>query len=127
MEILHPYPRREKINLAAMRVKRGVLTVGWQHLGPQVLGTCGAATAHVKGNDLACLGIHGDPHPLLIGFLLHKAGHFIGFYLGPLPQHIGCTGDGLDMQMIRQRCKALDEKAQKPLEGDTYRTTDAPQ
>jgi hypothetical protein len=37
-----------------------------------------AAIAHVKGNDLAGLGIHGDPHPLLVRFLLHKAGQFIG-------------------------------------------------
>src|SRR5262249_32434938 len=29
--------------------------------------------------------------------------------------------------MIRQRCKALDEKAQEPLEGDPYCTTDTSQ
>jgi hypothetical protein len=108
-----------------IRVKRGVLTVGWRNLGPQVLGTRVAAIAYVEGDDLACLGIHGDPHPLLMGFLLHKTGHFIGFDLKPLYQYIVCTGDGLDMQMIRQRCEALDKKAQEPLEGDTHRATNA--
>jgi len=43
-------------------------------LGPQLLSTRVAAIAHVKGNDLAGLGIHGDPHPLFVGFLLDKAG-----------------------------------------------------
>jgi len=67
-----------------------------------------AAIIHVEGNNLACLGIHGDPHPLLIGFLLHKAGQFSGFHLQPLYQHITGTRDGLDMQMIRQGLEALD-------------------
>jgi hypothetical protein len=63
----------------------------------------------------------------LCAFFLHKAGHFIRFNLQALDQHIGLTGDGLDMQMIRQGCKALDEKAQKPLEGDTDHATNPPQ
>jgi len=104
-----------------------VLTVRLWDLGPPVLGALMAAIAHVKGNDLACLGIHGDPHPLLMGFLLHKAGQFIGFDFKPLHQHIVRAGDELDMQMIRQGCKALDEKTQEPLEGDPYRATNTPQ
>jgi len=50
---------------------------------------------------------------------------FIGFHLKPLDQHIVCTGDGVDMQMIRQGLEALDQKSQEPLECDTYCTTDA--
>ena len=107
-----------------IRVKGRVLTVRLRNLGPQLLSTRVAAIAHVKRNDLAGLGIHGDPHPLFVGFLLDKAGQFIGFHFKSLDQHIVLTGDGLDMQMIRQRCKALDEKAQEPLEGNTYCTTD---
>jgi len=95
-----------------IRVKRGVLTVGLWNLLPQVLGTRVATIAYVKGNNLAGLNIHGDPHPLLIGYLLHKAGHFIGFYCKARDQDIVLTGDRLDMQMIRQRVKALDQKAQ---------------
>jgi hypothetical protein len=75
-----------------------------------VLGTRAAAIAHVKGNDLAGLGIHSDPHPLLVGFFLHEAGQFIGFHFKSRDQDIVLAGDRLDMQMIRQRCKALDEK-----------------
>jgi hypothetical protein len=90
-----------------------------------VLGTRVAAIAHVQGDDLAGLGIHSDPHPLLVGFLLHKAGEFIGFHLQPLYQHIAGTGDGLDMEMIRQGLEALDQKTQEPLEGDAHRPTDA--
>ena len=110
-----------------IRVKRGVLTVGVRNLRPQVLGTCMAAIADVKSNDLAGLGIHSDPYPLLVGFFLHKAGQFIRFNLKALDEHIVLTGDRLDMQMVRQGCKALDEKAYKPLEGDTDRTTHTPQ
>jgi hypothetical protein len=80
----------------------------------------------VKGNHLAALGVHGDPNPLLVGFLLHKAGHFIRFHLKLLHHHIVLTADGLDMQMIRQCLKALDQKTQEPLELDTHRTTNAP-
>ena len=92
-----------------------MLTVGLRDLGPQVLGTRVAAIAHVEGNYLTGLGIHSDPHPLLVGFLLHKAGEFIGFHLQPLDQHIAGTGDGLDMEMIRQGLEAVDQKTQEPL------------
>jgi len=84
-----------------------VLTVRVRDLGPPVLGIRVAAIPHVKGHDLAGRGIHSDPHPLLVSFLLHKARQCIGFYLKPLSQHIADTGDGLDMQMIRQGLEAL--------------------
>ena len=94
-----------------IRVKRGVVTVRLRHLRPQILGTRVAAIAHVEGNDLAGLGSHGAPHPLLVGFLLHKAGQFIGLNLQALEQHIGLTGDRVNMQMIGPGLKTLDEKA----------------
>jgi hypothetical protein len=34
----------------------------------------------MKGGPLATLGIHGDLHPLLVRFLLGKAGHPIRFH-----------------------------------------------
>ena len=116
-----------RIHHILIGVKRGIVTVHFRNLRPPLLSTRVAAIAHVKGNDLAGLGIHGDPHPLLIGFLLHEAGQFIGFHLQALDQHIAGTGDGLDMQMIRQGLEALDQKTQEPLEGDAHRTTDAAQ
>jgi hypothetical protein len=91
-------------------VKRGVLTVRFRNLRPQALGTLAAAITHVKGNHLPCCGVHGDPNPLLVCFLLDKAGHCIGFHLKPLHQHVVLTGDALHMQMIRQGLTALDEK-----------------
>jgi hypothetical protein len=100
-----------RIDDILIRVKRGVVTVRLRHLRPQVLGTRVAAIAHVEGNDLAGLGIHGDSHPLLVGFLLHKAGQFIGLNLQSLDQHIVLVGDRLNMQMIGQGLKTLDEKA----------------
>jgi hypothetical protein len=77
----------------------------------------------MKGDHSATRRIHGDPDPLLIGFLLHEAGHFIGFHFKSLDQHIVLTGDRLDIQMVRQSFKALDAKAQESLEGDTHRAT----
>jgi hypothetical protein len=95
-----------------IRVKRGVLTVRVRDLGPQVLGTLVAAIADVKGNDLTGLGIHGDPDPLFVGLLLHKAGHFIGFHLQASQHDVTVPSDGLDVEMIRQGLEALDQKTQ---------------
>jgi hypothetical protein len=58
-----------------------MLPVRFRQLRPQVLGAPATAIPHVKGNHLATLGIHGDPDPRLIYFLLDKAGHFIRFHL----------------------------------------------
>jgi len=95
-----------------------------QNLRPQVRGTRVAAVAHVQGNALACLGIHGDPHPLRMGFFLHEACQVIGCHCQSLDQDIVLTGDRLDRQMSRQSCQALDEKTSEPLECDPSRTTD---
>jgi hypothetical protein len=75
----------------------------------------------VKGHHLTRLGVHGDPHPLRVRFLLHQAGHFVGFHLKALDDDVLGTTHGLDMQMIRQGCEALHQKAQEPLELDPYR------
>jgi hypothetical protein len=83
-------------------VKRGVLTVRQRHFRPQSLGTLGAANIHVKGNHLVCLGVHGEPNPLLIRLLLDKVAHFVGFHLKALNPHVLGTGDRLDVKMIRQ-------------------------
>ena len=110
-----------------IRVQRGVLTGGVRNLRPQVLGTRVAAIAHVKSNALAARGIHGNPHPLRVGFFLHNAGQGIGFHVKPLDQHIAGTGDGVDMEMIGQGLEALDQKTHEPLEGDAHRATDTAQ
>ena len=104
-----------------------MVTVRLRHLRPQVLGTRVAAIAHVEGNDLAALGIHGDPDPLLVGLLLHKARHFIRFHLKALDYHVTVPSDGVDMEMVRQRLNTLDQKAQEPLETDTHGAANTPQ
>jgi hypothetical protein len=81
----------------------------------------------VKGHELAALGIHRDPDPRLVGFFLHEASQCIGFHCQALDQAIVLTGDWLDMQMIRQRCKTLDQKTQEPLESDPHGAANAPQ
>jgi hypothetical protein len=95
-----------------IRVKRGVLPVRQWNLGPQALGTLSTPIPHLKGNHLACVGVHGNPDPLLVGFLLYKAGHFIRFHLQALDHDLAVTRDGLDVEMIRQGFKALHQKAQ---------------
>jgi hypothetical protein len=80
----------------------------------------------VKGNDLATLGIHGHPNPLLIRPCLHEAARFIRFHLKTSHHDVTVTGDGLDVEMIGQGLNALDQKAQEPLESDTHGTADAP-
>jgi hypothetical protein len=82
-----------------------VLPVGLRALGPQALGAPAAAIAHVKRNHLAALRIHGKPNPLLVGFLLHNAGHFIRFHLQALAHDVVFAEDRLDVEMIRQ-CRA---------------------
>ena len=106
-------------------VKRGVLPLRFRNLRPESLGTLAAAITHVKGNHLASCGIHGDPNSLLVGLLLYKAGHFIRFHLKASNHDIAVTGDGLDVEMIRQCLNALDQKAQEPLEFNPHGATNA--
>ena len=117
--------RRQPLGLPHIlrRVTRGVRTGGVRHLGPQVLGTLVAASAHVQGKARAGLGSHREPHPRLLGLLRPDAGQCLGFHCQALAQDIVLPGDRLAMQMRRQRGNARDEKAQEPLAGDPYGTT----
>jgi hypothetical protein len=81
----------------------------------------------MKRNDLAALGIHGEPNPPLVRLVLHKTGHFVGLHLKTLNHDAVRTAYRLDMQMIRQGLEALDQKTQEPLEVDPHRATDAAQ
>ena len=91
-----------------------------QASSPQALRTPVAAIADMKRNDLAAYGVHRDPAPLLVGFLLDKAGQFIRFHCQALHDDVVCAGDGVDMQMIRQRLNALHEKPQSNADGTTH-------
>src|SRR5215470_19959124 len=56
-----------------VRVKDGVFLIDLRDLAPQGFGTLAAPIAHVKRNHLTRCGVHGQPDPLLISLLLHKA------------------------------------------------------
>ena len=78
----------------------------------------------MKGDHLG-LGVHGDPDLLLVGFLLHKAGHCIRFHLQASQHDVSVLGDGRDVEMIRQCLNALDKKTQQPFELDPHGAADA--
>ena len=80
------------IGVVLVCMECGLLTVHQGDLGPQLFGTVTTAIPHVKRNDLTCFGVHGDPDPLFIGLLLHKAPHFIGFGF-QLPNDYICWTD----------------------------------
>jgi hypothetical protein len=84
-----------------IRMKRGMLAICSRNLGPQSLGTLAAAITYMEGNHLTCLGLHGDPDPLLVGLLVDEAGYFIRFHLQALDHDVLLAHDGLDIQMVR--------------------------
>jgi hypothetical protein len=102
----------------------GLLTVHQGDLGPQLLGTVTAAITHVKRNNLAGLGVDGNPDPWLMSLLLHEAPHLIGFGFQPSKHHIGWTGRQLDVSVIGTGRKALDHEVQEPRETDAHSPTD---
>ena len=75
-----------------IRVKYSVVLIGLRDLAPQGFGTLAAAIAHMKRNNLTRCGVHGQPDPLLISLLLHKASHLVGFSLELVQQYFGWTG-----------------------------------
>jgi hypothetical protein len=77
-------------------------------------------------NDLARLGVHGEPNPVFVRLLLHEAAHLIGFHLQALDHDVLVARDRLDMQMIRQSLKTVDDEPQEPLESHPDGTADAP-
>jgi hypothetical protein len=78
-------------------VKRGVVLIDCGDRSPQGFGTLAAPIPHVKRNNLTCGSVHGQPNPLLVSLLLHKAPHFVGFRLKLVQQYFGWTGGELHM------------------------------
>ena len=73
-------------------VKRGVVLIDCGDRSPQGFGTLAAPIPHVKRNNLTRCGVHGQPNPLLVGLLLYKAPHFVGFSLELVNPYLGWTG-----------------------------------
>jgi hypothetical protein len=58
------YRNHTCIGFILVRMKRGLFTVDLRNIGPQLFG-------HER-NDLTGCGVHRDPEPLPVGFLLYK-------------------------------------------------------
>jgi hypothetical protein len=93
-------------------VKGGVSTIGFGNLAPQLPSILTAAITHVKRNDLARVDIHGQPNPLFVCLVLHKARHCVGFHFETLDHDISMVRDWLHMQMVWQSFKTGDDKSQ---------------
>jgi hypothetical protein len=69
-------------------------------MAPQFPGAFATAIPDVKANDLAALGVHCQPNPLLVRLVLYEAGHVVGFDLKALDHDVRVTRDRHDIEMI---------------------------
>lgn len=104
-----------------VRIKRRLLTIGFRNVSPQLPGAFATAIPDVKANDLAALGVHRQPYPLLVRLLLHETRHFVGFHLKTLDHDVRSARDRHDIQMIGQRLKLGNDKLQQPFESHPRR------
>jgi hypothetical protein len=108
-------------------MERRLFTVYHRNSGPERLAALPTPIPHVEGNDLTRCGVHRDPHPLLVGFLLHEALHLVGFRFQS-GQHHGCWACWeLDMEILGTGRKAFHHEVQEPRETDTHGTADPAQ
>jgi hypothetical protein len=105
-------------------MERRLFTINRRDIGPELLATLATPIPHVESYDLTRLGIHRDPDPLLVGFLLHKAPHLIGFRFQAGYHHLSWLGGELGMQVIGTSREAFHEKVQEPRETDAPGTAD---
>ncbi len=110
-----------------VRIKSGMLTVRLRNLFPQLPGAFAAAVPDVQANDVATLGVHRHPYPLLVRLLLHKTRHCVGFDLKTLDHDGRGARDRLDIAMIGQRLKLGDTKPQQPCESYPHRPANPPE
>jgi hypothetical protein len=85
------------VGFVLIRMEPGLLTVPQRNLGPQLFGSLTTPVAHVKRDDLARLGIHSNPQPLLVRLLSYKAPQLVGFGFQPPNYYIGWTDWQLDV------------------------------
>jgi uncharacterized protein YjbI with pentapeptide repeats len=115
------------IGIVLIRMEGSLFAVHHGDVGPQRFGAVTTAIPDVKRNDLACLSIHSNPDPRLMGFLLYKAPHLIGFGF-QLSNHDVCwLLWQLDVSMVGTGRKALDHTVQEPGEADAHGTADTAQ
>ena len=115
------------VHFILVRVKDGVLLIDRGALAPQGFGTLAATMAHVKRHNLTRCGVHGQPDPLLVGLLLHKAPHCVGFSLELVNQYWGWTGGEPHMEMSGAAGKAFHPEVQQPRQADAHRAANPAQ
>jgi hypothetical protein len=76
------------VGLVLIRMEYNLLAASHGDIGPQLFGTVTTAITNMKRNNLARLGVHGNPDPLPMGLLLHKAPHLISFGFQPSEHHV---------------------------------------
>jgi hypothetical protein len=112
------------IGVVLIRMEGSPFAVYHGDAGPQRFGTVRTTIPDVKCYDLACLGIHSHPDPLLIGFRLHKAPHLIGFGFQLLNHDVCWLPRQLDVEVVGTGRKALHDKVQEPCQTDAHGTAD---
>src|SRR2546427_5708312 len=87
-------------------MERRLCTVHHRHMGPERLAALPTAIPHVEGHDLARLGIHGEPHPWRVGFLLHEAPAIPAHRLVTSSSHVNnMICEGVDHPFCLDACR----------------------
>ena len=79
----------------------------------------------MKGQHWACLGSQGEPQPRLVRLLRSGAPQFVRFPPALKPHGWG-PGDRLNVQLLRPRRNAVDQKAPEPFAPNSHRVPNAP-
>ena len=81
------------VDRVLIRIECRLLAVHRRQIGPQLLRARVTAITDVEGNDLPCLLVHREPHPLLVRFFRHKAPHLVRFHLQTPNDHLSGSRD----------------------------------
>ncbi len=123
-----PFRRNHpSIGLRLIRVERRLFPVDPGERGPQFFGSRAPPIPHMKRNDLAGCGIHGDPDPVLVGLLLHKTPHLVGCGFQPSDDHVGWTLGKPHMSVIGTGGTAFHHTVQEPGEAAADRAAEPAQ
>ena len=76
------------IGVVFISMENRLLLVAIGYGFPQFPRTAFTSIPHIKSDDLARLGIHGKPNPLLVFLIPHEAQHLVGFHLRPLNNNV---------------------------------------
>jgi len=115
------------VYLILIRMEYGVLLIDRRDLTPQDFGTRAAPIAHVKRDNLTRGGVHGQPDPLLVGLLLHKAPHFVGFGFEFVHPYCGWMSGEPQMSMVGAAGEAFHHEVQQPRQADAHRAANPAQ